>query len=138
MFGKKVDFCDYSSRILLACHFFPAVKRSGTQSAKIRCFSRIGGGGDENITGAKPDFRIYFHRKEWEICQNIVQKVDFCKFEPSGPSMCPGGVLWVSKVSRGHLGRVTNRFCADLTTFWWILSEKSGFESTLKTSRFLR
>ena len=43
-----------------------------------------------------------------------------------------GSVLWVSKVSRGHLGRVSMRFCEGLTIFWWILSEKPGFQEYLK------
>ena len=60
------------------------------------------------------------------------QKRVFCNIPFSLQSMRCGSVLWVSKVSRGHLGRVSMRFCEGLTIFWWILSEKPGFQEYLK------
>ena len=60
------------------------------------------------------------------------QKRVFCNIAFSLQSMRCGSVLWVSKVSRGHLGRVSMRFCEGLTIFWWILSENPGFREYLK------
>ncbi len=86
---------------------------------------------------------IHFHREKMFFVHTrptnrleMSPKVHFRDLGFYLQSAINGGVLWFSDVSHGHLGRVYNRFCAGLTTFWWILSEKSGFESTLKTSHF--
>ena len=56
----------------------------------------------------------------------------FYEFGSSGPGRRPSGVLWVSEVPHGHLGRVSDGFTTGLTTFRSFLTQKSGFESTLE------
>ena len=56
----------------------------------------------------------------------------FSEFGLSEPGRRPSGVLWVSKVPHGHLGRVSDGFGTGLTTFRSFLTRKSGFGSTLK------